>query len=351
MDQPQDPKLIGRLSAFAETALLLVAGSLVAGAIARETGLGQRDARDELLYGEAGPQWLAAASTEAQWLILRFGLTLLAAWLICWWIGGPTRKLAGLSRGGRSLGDLIGFGVVMGVLLAAPPFGLRVLNEMYAIGEGTPFWRLMAESEWTLEFWLFMAASSFVLVPIVEELFFRSYMLGRYRMHFTAGGAVLLSAAVFWVSHGQYIQADLNLIINSAMAFITAAILAWSVVRTGSVLPAIIAHMIFNLPMSQPFLIGVVVLRTSAGRRAVETHRRRGCGFFPHVGVHAGVDFPRRHHRDAGRGGVRHPRLRAGVAAAGGRLRAAGALGVDPPRAVGAAGITGFHNALRGLAA
>lgn len=260
MDEPQDPKLIGRLSAFAETALLLVAGSLVAGVIARAAGLGQRDARDALLYGEAGPQWLAAASAEAQWLILRFGLTLLVAWLICWWIGGPTRKLAGLSRGGRSLGDLIGFGLVMGVLLAAPPLGLRVLNEMYAIGEGTPFWRLMAQSEWTLAFWLYMAASSFLIVPIVEELFFRSYMLGRFRMHFTAGGAVLLSAAIFWVSHGQYMQADLNLIINSALAFVTAAILAWSVIRTGSVLPAIIAHMIFNLPMAQSFRIGVVVL-------------------------------------------------------------------------------------------
>lgn len=257
---PEDPKLAGRLTAFAETALLLVAGSLIAAALAPLMGFATRDARDVLLYGEGGPQWLAAAGAEAQWLLLRFGLTLFVAWLICWWIGGPSRKLAGLSRGGRSLPDLIGFGVVMGVLLAAPPFGLRVLNEMLAIGDGTPFWRLMAQSEWTPAFWLFMAASSFIIVPIVEELFFRSYMLGRYRMHFTAGGAVLLSAAVFWVSHGQYIQADLNLIINSALAFVSAAILAWSVIRTGSVLPAIVAHMIFNLPMSQPFLIGVVVL-------------------------------------------------------------------------------------------
>lgn len=257
---PEDPKLAGRLTAFAETALLLVAGSLIAAALAPLLGFATRDGRDVLLYGEGGPQWLTAAGAEAQWLLLRFGLTLFVAWLICWWIGGPSRKLAGLSRGGRSLPDLIGFGVVMGVLLAAPPFGLRVLNEMLAIGDGTPFWRLMAQSEWTPAFWLFMAASSFIIVPIVEELFFRSYMLGRYRMHFTAGGAVLLSAAVFWVSHGQYIQADLNLIINSALAFVSAAILAWSVIRTGSVLPAIVAHMIFNLPMSQPFLIGVVVL-------------------------------------------------------------------------------------------
>lgn len=260
MTQPEDPKLIGRLSAFAETALLLVAGSLVARVVLGALEWGDRNTRDALLYGDAGPQWLAASGAEAQWLVVRFGLTLLVAWLICWWIGGPDRKLAGLSRGGRPLTSLIGFGVVMGVLLAAPPFGLRVLNEMFGLGEGTPFWRLMAQSEWTPEFWLYMAASSFVIVPIVEELFFRSYMLGRYRMHFTAGGAVLLSAAVFWVSHGQYIQADLNLMINSAMAFVTAAILAWSVIRTGSILPAVIAHMIFNLPMPQPFLIGVVVL-------------------------------------------------------------------------------------------
>lgn len=260
MRAPEDAKLAGRLTAFAETALLLVAGSLAAAALAPIAGLSNRAMRDGLLYGEGGPQWLAAAGAETQWLLLRFGLTLFVAWLICWWIGGPSRKLAGLSRGGRSLSNLIGFGGVMGVLLAAAPFGLRVLNEMFAIGEGTPFWRLMAQSEWTPAFWLYMAASSFIIVPIVEELFFRSYMLGRYRMHFTAGGAVLLSAAVFWVSHGQYIQADLNLIINSALAFITAAILAWSVIRTGSVLPAIIAHMIFNLPMNQPFRIGVVAL-------------------------------------------------------------------------------------------
>lgn len=260
MSDPQDPKFIGRLIAFAETALLLVAGSLAARALLGALGLADRGARDTMLYGEAGPQWLPAAGAEAQWLIVRFGLTLLVAWAICWWIGGPSRQMAGLSRGGRSLGNLIGFGAVMGVLLAAPPFGLRVLNDMYGWGENTPFWDLMARQTWTPEFWIYMAASSFILVPIVEELLFRSYILGRYRMHFTAGGAVLLSAALFWVSHGQYLQLDPHLLAYSVMAFISAAILAWSVVHTGSVLPAIIAHCIFNIPMTTSFRIGVVVL-------------------------------------------------------------------------------------------
>jgi len=260
MSAPQDPKPIARLTAFAETVILLVAGSLAAAAIASALGLAGRDGRDALLFGAGGPRWIEAGGAETQWLLLRFGLTLALAWLICWWIGGPSRQLAGLSRGGRSLRDLIGFGVVMGVLLAAAPFGLRVLNEMFALGENTPFWNLMARHEWTPAFWLYMAASSFVIVPIVEELFFRSYMLGRYRMHFTAGGAVLLSAALFWVSHGQYIKADPLLITNSVLVFISAAILAWSAIRTGSVLPAIIAHAIFNIPMTSPFRVAVVVL-------------------------------------------------------------------------------------------
>lgn len=260
MQQPEDPKLLGRLSAFSEVAILLVGGSLAARALSDMLSLGNRAERDALLYNGGLPHWLEASAAEAQWLLLRFGLTLALAWLICWWIGGPSRKLAGLSRGERTLPQLIGFGVVMGVLLAAPAFGLRVLNDLYGIGENTPFWDLMAQHAWTAEFWLYMAVSSFILVPIVEELFFRSYMLGRFRMHFTAGGAVLLSAAVFWVSHGQYLKLDPVLATNSVLVFISAAIMAWSVVRTGSIAPALIAHVIFNIPMTTPFRIAIVVL-------------------------------------------------------------------------------------------
>lgn len=280
MTQPEDPKLLGRVSAFAETATLLVAGSLAARALSDMLSLGNREERDALLYNGGVPHWLEASAAEAQWLLLRFGLTLFVAWLICWWIGGPTRKLAGLSRGERTLPELIGFGAVMGVILAAPPFGLRVLNEVYGVGENTPFWDLMAQHQWTPDFWLYMAVSSFILAPIVEELFFRSYMLGRFRMHFTAGAAVLLSAAVFWVSHGQYIKPDPVLATNSALVFVGAAIMAWSVIRTGSILPALIAHVLFNIQMTTPFRIAMVVLALVL---IVALHKRIGAalaGFF-----------------------------------------------------------------------
>jgi len=280
MDKPEDPKFIGRLSAFAETAILLVAGSLAARAIAGAFELGDRAEVEALLYNSAEPHWLEAASAEAQWLGLRFGLTLLAAFLICWWIGGPSRKLAGLSRGERSVGELVGFGVVMGLILAAPPFALRTLNEFYGLGENTPFWDLMARSAWTPSFWIYMAVSSFILVPIVEELFFRSYMLGRFRMHFSAGGAVLLSATVFWVSHGQYLVLDPVLAANSALVFASAAFMAWSVIRTGSVLPALIAHVLFNIPMSAPFRIAAIMLALAL---IVALHKRIAAalaGFF-----------------------------------------------------------------------
>jgi hypothetical protein len=119
-------------------------------------------------------------------------------------------------------------------------------------------WRLMRQSEWTPHFWLYMSVGSFAFVPVVEELTFRSYVLGRYSMHFSAGAAVLLSAALFWVSHGQYLRADPFLLAYSLLTFAGAAALAWSVVRTGSIVPALIAHALLNIPTTQPFMIALI---------------------------------------------------------------------------------------------
>ena len=256
----EDPKPLGRMSAVAETALLLVVGSLVAGKLAAWLAMPSRQIRDALLYAADGPNWAEAAQAEAQWLALRYGLTLVVALLIAWWVGGPTRRAAGLSRGGRSLLNLVGFGFVMGLLLNAPVLVGQWLHQTLGVGGDTPFWSLMRVSVWTPAFWMFMAASSFGIVPVVEELFFRAYALGRYRMHFSAGGAILLSAVFFWVSHGQYLQPDGFLLFNSALTFIFATVLAWSVVRTGSILPSLIAHMIVNVPLTPPLMLGAIAI-------------------------------------------------------------------------------------------
>jgi membrane protease YdiL (CAAX protease family) len=246
---PEDPDLLGRIGAVAETVILITAGSLGARALAGGLGLPTRASRDAALFAGGGPDWTMAAGAEASWLILRFGITLAAAYLISLWVGGPSRRLAGLALGGRSLAGLVGFGLVMGLLINAPVLAIDLAQRAFGLGANTPLWDLMQSHPWTPAFWLYMAVGSFGLVPVVEELFFHSYTLGRYRMHFTPGAAILAGSALFWVSHGQYLKLDPFLLVHSALTFAGAAIMAWSLIRTGSIIPALVAHVTFNIPL------------------------------------------------------------------------------------------------------
>lgn len=253
---PEDPVLLGRAAAIAETVILITACSLAARALAEGLGLPTRAARDAILFAEGGPDWRMAAGYEAFWLTLRFGITLTLAFFISLWVGGPSRRLAGLALGGRSLSSLVGFGLVMGFIIDAPVQAIDLAQRAFGLGANTPMWDLIQSNRWTPDFWLFMAVSSYALVPVVEELFFRGYALGRFRMHFTPGAAVLIGTALFWVSHGQYLKLDPFLLTHSVLTFAGAAVMAWSVVKTGSIVPALVAHALFNVPLP-PVLMAV----------------------------------------------------------------------------------------------
>jgi hypothetical protein len=79
-------------------------------------------------------------------------------------------------------------------------------------------------------------------------------------MHFTPGAAVLVGSSLFWVSHGQYLKPDPFLLVHSALTFAVAAVLAWSLIRTGSVVPAIVAHAAFNVPLPPVLMAASLVL-------------------------------------------------------------------------------------------
>lgn len=255
-----DRRWSSRALAVAEPLFLLVAISLTAAQLAPLIGLANRDDRNALLFGENGPDWLAAAIAESEWLGVRFGMTLLAAWAIAAWRGGPTRREASLSTGGHSIIALMAMGVGVCLVMLLPVRLAMAIDFHIPLGERTPMWDLMARSEWTPEFWLFMAASSFVIVPIVEELFFRGYMLGRFRENFTAGGAALLTAVLFWISHGQYITGDPYLAFHSVNVLLGAIVMAWMTLKTGSLIPALTAHVLFNVPGQFAWNAGWVAL-------------------------------------------------------------------------------------------
>jgi membrane protease YdiL (CAAX protease family) len=259
-DNSIDRRWSSRTLAVAEPLFLLVAISLIAAQLAPLIGLATRADRNAILFGEGPPDWLAAAIAESEWLGLRFGLTLLAAWAIAAWRGGPTRREASLSTGGHSVIALIAMGMGVCLVMLLPVRLATAIDFYHPLGERTPMWDLMARSEWTPEFWLFMAASSFVIVPIVEELFFRAYMLGRFRENFTAGGAALLTAVLFWIAHGQYITGDPYLAFHSVSVLLCSIVMAWMTLKTGSLIPVLTAHVLFNIPGQFAWNAGWVVV-------------------------------------------------------------------------------------------
>ncbi len=73
---------------------------------------------------------------------------------------------------------------------------------------------------------------------IAEELFFRGWMLTRLQARWPAAPAVLVSSLAFAVLHLEPIHAALAMALGAYLGFITA--------RSGSVLPAIVCHVINN---------------------------------------------------------------------------------------------------------
>ncbi|WP_135506821.1 exosortase E/protease, VPEID-CTERM system [Roseovarius aestuariivivens] len=85
---------------------------------------------------------------------------------------------------------------------------------------------------------LLRGIGTIMLVPIVEELFFRDYLEGRLRLREGRGWVVfaaLLSAAAFAALHDRW-----------AEAFVAALVFSWVFRRSGRITDAIVAHAVAN---------------------------------------------------------------------------------------------------------
>ena len=83
--------------------------------------------------------------------------------------------------------------------------------------------------------------SSIILAPIAEELFFRGIILrktSKISQHF----AIFFSAFIFGIMHGNPYQFALGFLVGIVFALVT--------IKTGSLIPAIIGHMVINFNAS-----------------------------------------------------------------------------------------------------
>jgi membrane protease YdiL (CAAX protease family) len=91
-----------------------------------------------------------------------------------------------------------------------------------------------------------------IVAPIAEEVFFRGIVLGQFLRRYTSTQAVWFSAIIFAVFHLNPWQA--------VVALPLGVWYAWMVLRTGSILPGMLSHMVVNLtagflfsPMGEAF--------------------------------------------------------------------------------------------------
>lgn len=202
------------------------------------------------LFPENGePDFLAAAPWDALQIFMTFGLALVVSLLVARLRGRPIAPSYGLRFKPAGFWKLTGTGLLAGAAIYLPPNLLKVIDFYVTdLGPGSVFWQMTEDSDWDLGFWLDMAATSFLLVAILEEILTRGYMIGRLTENFRAGDAILIVATIFALAHGQYWQPNVLSIGQIAAIIYSSLILGVITVRTGSIWPAIIAHMIVNMP-------------------------------------------------------------------------------------------------------
>ena len=244
-----------------EPILLLVVFGLLARQLVVFLGV-EAGAADAALL-QSPPDWGALISIEGKSQGIKWGLLLATAWMLTRIRGYRLTKPINDQNPFLSFGQLLLFGFAISVPLFLFAIGPRWYHfEIEPLGEVPPIWNLIYGTDWTIEFWLFMAIGSFAFIPIVEELFFRGYLLGNLNRRLSTNWAITLSAAVFALVHLQYVRIDFFAIYNLASVFLVGIIYAWSVYFTRSLLPAITGHTFGNLPQPlewAPYEVGLLI--------------------------------------------------------------------------------------------
>ena len=258
---PSDPALglASKFLALVEVVLVVVA-SVAAAVIAQRLvspGLGETLG----LATGAAPDYLASSLAIGQQFVLQYGAALALVLLFSALRRRTAPRHYALAARPMGMMRLIALGVITGLIASIPTQAIFLAKETWPLGKDTVLWTVMESNPWDWTFWVFAATGSFLLVPIIEELMWRSYVLGRLVEAFRPGAALVLSSLIFAGLHFQYlVNGDFLGYATMAGVIIAALLFGLVTLTSGSVLPAIIAHMILNIPMTMEFGAGRLAL-------------------------------------------------------------------------------------------
>jgi membrane protease YdiL (CAAX protease family) len=90
-----------------------------------------------------------------------------------------------------------------------------------------------------------------IIQPIAEEIFFRGFLLDKFKNLFGKNIAIFFSSLLFGLAHLSY-----GNIYPAILTFIIGLLLAVLVVKTKNLYSSIIAHILFNLISFSIYILG-----------------------------------------------------------------------------------------------
>ena len=184
----------------------------------------------------------------------------LVALPVGWW--HRRRRLAryGVTLGGRGIAALVGIGVLLFAVAEVWSELVQLVHSIVPLGHTVPWREAIFTMPWSPAFWALTAVGSFLLVPPLEEAFYRGYVQTRLEEDLGAPAAILGGAGLFVFSHAQYHILD-PLNVATVLSMIVSTIAAGYVFYlTRSLVPVIVAHTLINVPVRGPALWIVLVV-------------------------------------------------------------------------------------------
>ena len=227
-----------KLAALAEVLLILALGNIIGEALF--AGI----VPDAVADGTASS--FSLALYEGLLIFLRLGLAGLLGLSLLYFRTGTTPGQAGLSRNGHPLAVLIGQGVILGLCSGFLVALLFAVHRIIPLGEGLAAWWTYSETPIDAAFWIYLLGTSVLIPPLTEEIMTRGYFRVRLVESYGAMSGVILTGLVFALSHTRYLQGDGMLLLFMAVILVNSISWTYLAQRTGSIIPAFVAHAISN---------------------------------------------------------------------------------------------------------
>jgi membrane protease YdiL (CAAX protease family) len=266
-------KSLCRAAALLEVLGIYLAGPVLMIGLRRLFGLSLTNPLNHLTAHSTNAE-LVAASRQLLLLLLvqNAGYYLLAAPLN-WWYRRRRPADWGLTKAGHPWKVLLLAGLAAAAFWEWPVVSLTLADSIHH--SPTVAWRQaffdMSWQRW--QFWLFAGVLSWAGAPFFEEIFYRGYCQRRLAEDWGDGPAIVGAACLFTLAHTQYQRLDaynagmIGGLLLSAIGF--GVVFAW----TRSLIPSMIAHAIFDIPMTTVWqgllLASLVVGAAVMWRRAV----------------------------------------------------------------------------------